>query len=777
MAELPELSRRQWLALTGWQAAAGALALPLNTAQAMDRTDPFIEQLLARMTLEEKAGQLSMYSDGTRADDDAPAASDDAAAAAQANPSVQPQTRGELLRAIAEGRVGALFNGVGVHGARQLQRQAVEQSRLKIPLVFAADVIHGLRTVFPVPLAEAAAFDPGLAERTARATAVEATASGVQWTFAPMVDLARDQRWGRVVEGAGEDVHLGRQLAAARVRGFQGPDLRRDDALLATVKHFAAYGGVTGGMEYGSVELAETTLRDQHLPPYQAGVDAGALSVMTSFNDISGVPSTANRHLLTGILRDEWGFEGLVVSDFASDEELIAHGYAADGRDAARKSLLAGCDMAMQSGLYQQHLPALVREGVVPLAALDRAVRRVLHVKKALGLFDNPYRSLDPARQDSQVRLPATVALAREAARRSVVLLKNEGGLLPLRAQGQRIALIGPFGEDRLHLMGPWSIWADHRHGVGLAQGLRAAMADATQLAVVAGCEAEAALPGGLAAAVQAAQAADVVVLALGEHREMAGEAASRADIGLPPAQLALAEAVAATGKPLVVVLRHGRALALTGAVRQAQAILAGWFLGSETGHALADLLFGAHSPCGRLPVSFPQASGQQPYFYNHRPTGRPQTNPAEGGFKARYREVANQALYPFGHGLTYGEARYGATALSAGTLAWDGAVQVSATVTNTGARAMREVAQLYIRQRVASLTRPVRELKGFLALQLQPGESATARFTLTRHDLAYVLPDLRTAAEPGVFDIVVAPSAVAGTAVALTLLPGSSTP
>ena len=763
--------------MAGWQAAAGLLALPphLAHAQAMTRSDPFIENLLARMTLEEKAGQLSMYADGTRADDDAAATGDDAAAAANANPSVQPQTRGELLRAIAEGRVGALFNGVGVHGARQLQRQAIEHSRLKIPLVFAADVIHGLRTVFPVPLAEAAAFDTDLAERTARAAAVEASASGLHWTFAPMVDLARDQRWGRVVEGAGEDVYLGRRLAAARVEGFQGPDLRRADALLATVKHFAAYGGVTGGMEYGSVELAETTLRDQHLPPYQAGVDAGALSVMTSFNDISGVPSTANKHLLTGILRDEWGFQGLVVSDFASDEELIAHGYAADGKDAARKSLLAGCDMAMQSGLYQQHLPALVREGLVPQAALDRAVRRVLFVKQALGLFDDPYRSLDPEKQATQIRLPATVALARDAARRSVVLLKNEGSVLPLRAQGQRIALIGPFGDDRQHLMGPWSIWADHSRGVGLAQGLREAMADATQLAVVAGCDVEAPLAGGLAAAVQAAQQADVVLLALGESREMAGEAASRVDIGLPAAQLALAEAVAATGKPLVVVLRHGRALALTGAVRHAQAILAAWFLGSETGHALADLVFGLHSPSGRLPVSFPQASGQQPYFYNHRPTGRPQTNPADGVFKARYREVADQALYPFGHGLTYGEARYGATRLDADTLAWDGTVQVTATVTNTGARAMREVAQLYIRQRVASLTRPVRELKGFQALQLEPGESGTARFTLTRHDLAYVLPDLRTAAEPGVFDIVVAPSAVAGTATALTLQTASA--
>lgn len=766
------LSRRQWMAWAGGNAAAGLLAVPPGAAQAMAGTDPFIDDLLARMSLEEKAGQLSMYTDGTRGEDDAAStATDDAALAAQVNPVVQPQTRAELLQAIGQGRVGALFNGVGAHGARQMQRQAIEHSRLKIPLLFAADVIHGLRTVFPVPLAEAAAFDPDLAERTARAAAVEASASGVQWTFAPMVDLARDQRWGRVVEGAGEDVYLGRQLAAARVRDFQGPDLRRDDALLATVKHFAGYGGVTGGMEYGSVELAETTLRDLHLPPYRAGIDAGALSVMSSFSDISGVPATANRHLLTDILRGEWGFTGLVVSDFASDEELIAHGYAADGRDAARKALLAGCDMAMQSGLYQQHLPALVREGAVPLAALDRAVRRVLSVKKALGLFDNPYRSLDPGRQSAQIRLPATVALAREAARRSVVLLRNQGDVLPLRAQGQRIALVGPFGEDRQHLMGPWSIWADHHHGVSLAQGLRGAMADPGQLQVVPGCGIEAPLPGGLPAAVQAARAADVVVLALGEGREMAGEAASRVDIGLPPAQLALAEAVAGAGKPVVLVLRHGRALALTGAARQADAILAAWFLGSETGHALADLLFGVHNPSGRLPVSFPQASGQQPYFYNHRASGRPQTHADEGGFKARYREVSDQALYPFGHGLGYGRAHYGPTLLDSATLAWDGTVYITATVGNTGRRAMREVAQLYIHQRVASLTRPVRELKAFQSVELPPGASATVRFALTRHDLAHVQPDLRTLAEPGVFDVVIAPSAAAGTPTALTLL------
>jgi len=721
--------------------------------------DPFIEHLISRMTLEEKAGQLSIFYDHARE------------AAANVNPEQAAQTRDEVMRDIAAGRVSGLFNGIGVASGRAMQRVAFEESRLKIPLVFAADVIHGLRTVFPAPLGEAAAFDADLAERTARACALEATAVGVQWTFAPMVDVARDQRWGRGVEGAGEDPYLGRLLAAARVRGFQGADLRDPDTMLATVKHFAAYGAVGGGMEYNSVDISEATLHDLHLPPFKAGIEAGALSLMTAFNDVNGIPATAHRGLLTGVLREQWGFRGLVVSDFASDAELVAHGYAADEKEAARKSLLAGCDVSMASGIYNEHLPALVREGAVPMAVIDESVRRVLRVKKALGLFDDPYRSLDPGKEATRIRMPATVALAREAARRSVVLLKNDGGLLPLQKHGQRIALIGPFGADGRNVTGPWAMWADHANGVSLAQGLREAMAEGGALEIVDGCGIETPIDGGIAAAVAAAQRADVVILSLGESASMSGEAAARADIDLPAPQQALAEAVAATGKPVVVVLQHGRALALTGAVREARAILAGWYLGSESGHALADLIFGDHSPSGRLPVSFPQASGQQPYFYNHRRTGRPQTRPDEARFKSRYREVTHAALYPFGHGLTYGDVRYGATELSDATLPWHGDVQVSARLTNHGPRAAREVAQLYVHQRVASLVRPVRELRGFQTIELQPGDTATVVFTLRRADLGYVGPDGQAVIEPGTFDLTIAPSAAAGTPGALTLL------
>lgn len=748
-------SRREGLRRRGALKAAGALTTlalcaPLHrAAHARSAGEAAIGKLLERMTPEEKAGQLSLYGDATRPD----------GAAAAANPAALAQSRTQLLAEIADGRIGGLFNAIGAGGARELQRQAVERSRLKIPLIFAGDVIHGLRTVFPVPLAEAAAFDTSLAERTARAAAIEATAVGLHWTFAPMVDIARDQRWGRVVEGAGEDVYLGRMLAAARVRGFQGRSLRDDDSLLATVKHFAAYGAVTGGLDYNSVDIAETTLRDVHLPPFKAGLDAGALALMTSFNDINGMPSTAHRHLLTGILRDEWGFKGLVVSDYQSDAELIAHGVAVDDKHAAKMALLAGCDMSMQSGLYSRHLPQLVREGAVPVAVLNRAVARVLRVKLALGLFDNPYRSLDPDRERRSIRTPDTVALAREAARRSVVLLKNEGALLPLKPAGQRIALIGPFGADRDHLMGPWALWADVSSGVSLEAGLRAAMADANVLSVVKGCEIDAAIEGGAAAASAAARAADVVVLALGEGQDMSGESQSRVDIGVPAAQLALAEAVAAAGKPVLLILRHGRALALSDVLRKSQAIMAAWFLGSETGHALADLIFGRHSPSGRLPVSFPQASGQQPYYYNHKSTGRPPVGDGDRAFKTRYREVSHRPLFAFGHGLTYGDVSYGETRLDAAVLPWSGTLRVSATLRNTGTRAVREVAQLYVRQRVASLTRPVRELKGFKAVDIEAGGSVAVSFSLSRHDLAFVQADMKTAAQPGMFEVGIAAS------------------
>ncbi|WP_295918180.1 glycoside hydrolase family 3 N-terminal domain-containing protein [uncultured Xanthomonas sp.] len=719
-----------------------------------------IESLIARMTVEEKVGQLGVFADMVR-----PFAPD-------VNPEANVRNADEVLQQVRAGRVGSLFNGVGAELGRRIQQVALEESRLGIPVILAADVIHGMRTVFPIPLGEAASFEPELAERTARATAVEATAAGIHWTYAPAVDIARDQRWGRGAEGAGEDVVLGCAFAAARVRGFHGPDLRADDALLATPKHFAAYGAVAAGMEYASVDIAPQTLRDVHLPPFQAAFEAGALSVMTSFNDINGVPASANHELLTEILRGEWKFPGVVISDYTADMELIAHGYAADERDATKKAFLAGMDMSMQSGFYAAHLPSLVEDGEVPMALLDASVRRVLELKEAIGLLDDPYRSLDPAREADPSHIAAHDALARDAARRSIVLLKNDGPVLPLRKQGQKIALIGPFVQDRDNIEGCWTLFGDKSRYVTLEAGVRAALADAQALTVVPGCGLEAPLDGGIEAAVAAARTADVVVLALGEPQRYSGEAQSRTQIVLPPAQQALAEAVAATGTPLVVLLRNGRALALQGAVRDAAAIAVTWYLGTQTGPAVADVLFGDYNPSARLPVSFPLDAGQQPYFYNHPRTGRPEL-PTMSEFKSRWREVPNAPLYPFGHGIGYTQFAYGTPQLDLTQVGWDDTLTVTTRIDNVGEREGEEVVQLYIHDRVASRVRPVRELKAFRKVRLAAGEGMEVRFTLDRHALAFTGRDGQCVAEPGLFDLWVCASSASGEPVAFELLPG----
>jgi beta-glucosidase len=732
-----------------------SLMLGAGRVQAQEPTDPQIEALITQMSLEEKAGQLTILQDEMR---NTPAG---------VNPEFKRRQIDALLEDVRVGRIGALFNGRGAAAGRDVQRIAVEGSRLKIPLLFGADVIHGFRTIFPIPLAEAASFEPELAERTARVAAIEATAAGIHWTFAPMVDIARDQRWGRVAEGAGEDVYLGNVFASARVRGFQGDDLRADDSLLATPKHFAAYGAVSGGMDYNTVEISTQTLREVHLPPFQAAFAAGALTTMSSFNDINGVPASGSHWLQTQVLRGEWGFKGFVVSDYTADLELIRHGYATSERDAARIALQAGVDMSMHSGLYNSEIPALVTAGELPMATLDRAVRRVLYVKKAMGLFDNPYRSLDAAREASQVGNPAHRALSREAARKSIVLLRNERNLLPLDKSAQ-IALIGPLGDDRKNLFGPWTLFGKDEESITLKQGLL--NAGVTRLTVELGSNIETALEGGIEAAVAAAKNADVVLLAIGEGEHMSGEAQSRTSIVVPEPQQALARAVAATGKPVVVLLSCGRALVLQGAVRDADAIVANWFLGSEAGNALADVLLGDYNPSGRLPVSFPFESGQQPFFYNHRSTGRP-LDPKDPTFKAQYRETPNAALYPFGHGLSYTRFTYGDIKVSAPTLPWNGNIIISAQITNEGDRAGEEVAQLYIRDRVASITRPVRELKGFRKILLQPGASAEVSFELRRSDLEFVGPDNIWIAEPGSFDVWIAPSSAAGNAARFELV------
>jgi beta-glucosidase len=727
------IDRRAVLASAAWVALAGAAPRYDSAVR--------IDALIADMTLEEKAGQLSCFNDEVRP------------VGAVFNPSVNPRGADAMLAEIRAGRVGMLFNGYGVAGARRAQEAALA-SRLAIPLVFAADVIHGCRTIFPIPLAEAAAFDPGLSERAARAVAREASAGGLHWTFAPMVDLARDQRWGRVAEGAGEDVLLGRLLAAARVRGFQGADLRRADSLLATPKHFAGYGAVRGGMEYAAVDMSEAELRETHLPPFAAAFAAGAGATIASFTDFGGVPVTANRHLLTDVLRGELGFAGVCVSDYDADRELIAHGVAADEADAARLALLAGIDMSMQSGLYNRWLPALVRSGRVPEATVDQSVRRVLALKDALGLFDDPFRSLD-ARVERRVTGSAPIrAAAREVATRSVVLLRNEGDLLPLPRSGKRIALIGPFGEDRANLNGPWSFAGDPDRGIDLASGIRALLDDPGSLIVERGSGVHEALPDGVARAKAAAWLADVVLLAVGEASDMSGEGNSRVGITVPAVQQALAEAVAATGRPIVVLLRHGRALALDGAIRDAPAILATWFLGEQTGPAVADILFGVREPTGRLPVSFPLATGQQPWSYDHRATGRPapDADPMTPG-RSHWRDAPDRALFPFGAGLGYTEFAL-ADLRAPATVAAGEPVPIRVRVSNRGRRRGEAFVRVDVHDRVASRTRPVRQMKAFTRVALDPGASAEVVLTITGEDLALIAADGRWRIEPGAFDL-----------------------
>ncbi len=718
------------------------------------REDSLIEALLARMTLEEKLGQLTLYNGGL----------------AQTGPVVMTADPDAVRR----GRVGAVMNLFGAEATCALQRQAVEESRLGIPLLFALDVIHGFRTIFPVPLAEAATFDPQLAEQTARVAALEASAAGLHWTFAPMVDIARDARWGRIVEGSGEDPYLGSLMAAARVRGFQGKDLREPSTIMACAKHFVAYGGAEGGRDYNTVDLSERTLREVYLPPFEAAVRAGALSVMSAFNEIGGIPASADRRLLTDVLRGEWGFEGLVVSDYTAIWELLFHGIAADSAEAGRKALVAGVDMDMVSGIYVHKLAEEVRSGRLPEAVVDEAVRRVLRVKYRLGLFEDPYRYCrDPERERRLLLAAEHRRLAREVATKAIVLLKNEGNLLPLADTLRTLAVIGALATDSASVLGPWAATGRPGEAVTILEGLRAALPQTRVLYAPGYPEAP---PGGFqeivatalspdtsrfAEAVAVAAQADVVLLVLGEHRELSGEAASRASVALPGAQEALAQRILATGKPVVVVLMNGRPLAIPYLAEAAPAILETWFLGSEMGNAVADVLLGRASPGGRLPVSFPRATGQEPLYYNHKPTGRPPR--AEEKYTSKYLDVHWSPLYPFGYGLTYTTFAYRNLHLSSSRLGLQDTLRLTVEVTNTGTRSGEEVVQLYVRDEAASVTRPVRELKGFQRVALAPGETKTVTFELPVEALRFWGLENRWVVEPGWFTLQVGPSSAEG--------------
>jgi beta-glucosidase len=748
-------------------AIPGAYRVPLPpavTGAPDPETEAFIDSILDLMTLEEKVGQLTQGQGRFGA----------------TGPAVEEQGA-DRVRA---GRVGSFLNMYGAERLRELQRMAVEESRLGIPLLFAYDVIHGFRTVFPVPLGEAATWDPTLVERSARLAAVEATAHGLHWTYAPMVDIARDARWGRIVEGSGEDPWLGSVMAAARVRGFQGEDLRDSTSMIATAKHFVAYGAAEAGRDYNPADISERTLHEVFLPPFYAAVAAGAQSIMGAFNEVSGVPMHAHEHLLTEVLRNDWGFQGLVVSDYTAIRELLEHGVGANDEDVGVAALRAGVDVDMLSEIFLEDIPPAVRSGRIDEALVDRAVRRVLRAKYWLGLFDDPYRYHDASREEADVLTPDHRAFAREIGREAIVLLKNDG-VLPLRKDLSRIAVIGSLAESARDVLGNWVLAGRAEDAVTVLDGIRQAvpgtdivyepgvgsLSDAVGFG---GPQDPAAFAGpfadtsGFSAAVSAAEGADAVVLVVGEGQGMSAEASSRADITLPGAQLELAKRVIATGTPTVVVLMNGRPLAIPWLAENAPALLETWFLGTEMGPAVADVVFGDHNPSGKLPVTFPRATGQVPIYYGHRNTGRPPSE--QNRFTSKYLDVAWTPQYPFGHGLSYTTFEYAGPRLDRSTIAAGDSVTVEATITNTGERAGQEVVQLYVRDDVGSVTRPVRELRGFRKVRLEPGQSETVRFTLGTDDLAFYDLDMVRVVEPGTFTVFVGGSSAAADSASFTV-------
>ena len=633
----------------------------------------------------------------------------------------------------------------------------MEESRLGIPLLFGYDVIHGHRTVFPVPLAESSSFDPDEVQHAARVAAVEAAAHGIHWTYAPMVDIARDPRWGRIVEGAGEDPYLGSVLAAARVRGFQGDDLRKPDAVLATAKHFVAYGAAEAGRDYNVADISERTLHEVYLPPFKAAIDAGAQSIMASFNEIAGVPMHAHRPLIQDLLRKEWGWDGLLVSDYTGVMELMPHGVAANREQAGALGLRAGVDVDMVSQIYVKDLPAAVKAGRVPMAEVDASVRRVLNAKYRLGLFDDPYRSCTPdgARERALTLTPEHRAAARRMAQKSMVLLENENNVLPLSKSVRTLAVIGPLADHRRAMLGNWAVAGREEDAITPLEGLKAALGDKTRLIVAKGADIDSQDTTGFADAVAAAKQADAVVMFLGEHPDMSAEANNRTSLDLPGVQEQLALAVAATGKPVALVLLNGRPLSIGRLKGKVPAILEAWFPGVEGGPAIADVLFGDVNPSAKLPVTFPHNVGQVPIYYAHKNTGRPPSEQEK--YTSKYLDVPWTPLYAFGHGLSYTTFRYDAPVVSKKTLVASALQQqVSVRVTNTGKRAGEEVVQLYVRDDVASVTRPVKQLRGFQRVALQPGESKVVTFPLGFDDLAMLDDRMQRVVEPGTFTVFV---------------------
>jgi beta-glucosidase len=716
------------------------------------KKDAFIGDLMGRMTLEEKIGQLNLLSVGFDV--------------------TGPQLSKDAESEIRQGLVGGVFNTYTPVAVRKLQSLAVNESPLGIPLLFGYDVIHGHKTIFPIPLGLSCTWNPDLIERSARIAATEASADGVNWTFSPMVDIARDPRWGRIMEGAGEDPYLGAQIAKAMVRGYQGDDLSRSNALMACVKHFALYGAAEAGRDYNTVDMSRIKMYQYYLPPYRAAVAAGVGSVMSSFNEIDGVPATANHWLLTDLLRKQWGFQGFVVSDYTAVSEMTAHGMGNLRRDA-ELALKAGLDMDMVSESFLKYLPELVAHGEIPESMINEACRRILEAKYKLGLFTDPYRGCTEERARAEILTPENRKAAREIAEQSFVLLKNDRQILPLKKSGT-IALVGPLADDQQNLLGSWRAAGDWRLAVSVLTGISNMAGSAVTILHAKGANlvddpslratlkafgAEIPVDGRspqqmVAEAVAVAARADVVVAVLGESSGMSGEAASRSDIGLPECQKKLLQALVATGKPVVLVLMNGRPLTLTWEAEHCGAILETWFGGTEAGNAIADVLFGDYNPSGKLTATFPRSVGQIPIYYNHKNTGRPYKGDPGAKYVSRYLDVSNDPLYAFGYGLSYTTFSYGEIKLSKNLMVGDETLLASVSLTNTGKRAGEETVQLYLSQPVASVTRSVEDLRGFQKVRLEPGETRQVTFRITPDDLKFYNSELEYDWEPGEFII-----------------------
>ncbi len=739
------------------QALAASLVVVtagLQAQKAPRDMDRFIDQLMKKMTLEEKIGQLNLPVTGE-------------ITTGQAKSS-------DVAKRIRNGEVGGLFNLKGVERIREVQRQAVEESRLGIPLLFGMDVIHGYETIFPIPLGLSCTWDMKAIEESARIAAVEASADGISWTFSPMVDVSRDPRWGRVSEGNGEDPFLGAAIARAMIRGYQGKDMSRNDEIMACVKHFALYGASEAGRDYNTVDMSRQRMFNEYMLPYQAAVEAGVGSVMASFNEVDGVPATGSKWLMTDVLRKQWGFDGFVVTDYTGINEMIDHGMG-DQQTVAALALNAGVDMDMVSDAFSGTLKKSVEEGKVSAAAIDAACRRILEAKYKLGLFDNPYKYCDVNRPKKQIFTKEHRAIARKTASESFVLLKNEG-VLPLSKKGT-IAVVGPLANTRSNMPGTWSVAAVLDNAPSLVEGLREVVGDRAKVVTAKGSnligdadyEKRATMFGRelhrdnrtdrelLDEALKVAAGADVIVAALGESSEMSGESSSRTNLEMPDVQRALLQELLKTGKPVVLVLFTGRPLVLTWEEEHVPAILNVWFGGSEAAYAISDVLFGDVNPSGKLTATFPQNVGQIPLFYNHKNTGRPlQEGRWFEKFRSNYLDVSNEPLYPFGYGLSYTTFAYSDIHLSSTEMSADGELTATVTVTNTGSRDGAEVVQLYIRDLVGSVTRPVKELKGFEKIFLEPGEMKIVRFKIAPEMLRYYNYDLQLVAEPGDFEVMI---------------------